>query len=271
MYFYNKIFISILLLINSCNIIAMDQISCKLATTEDAPDILDLFAHYASHDAAESVVIVPKIHRVGYIQSAINDRRLAIARAATVLVGIKKIYVVPDDHVQEVLGNELNVRPDNLLVAGAFGIDNQFRASAALSDVNLCPDDVYVYTGTDYTRPDFRGKGVNSQLYTYAFACLKESILNHFKNRQSRNIHLLYGLVKKNGPHNGVDGRTESILKSFRQFVQSLPIKQNKPIQFQSYQAQMPIFNPEAQELDLSAITHFIDGSGCILSYPVSQ
>jgi hypothetical protein len=270
MNFYNKMVMVTILLLSVNGSIAMD-ITCSEAKPEDTEKICNLL-EIAREEHTESLVIYPKKCITTKIQASIDEQKLFIAYIAKELVGMKKLYVVPNyQEAATVLQEELNVRAENQIAAGTFDIDHHFTPSSVFPDKTLTEQDIYIYTGTDYTKPQYRGLFINPKLYTYAFDAIKGTVAKLINQNNPHYLHLLYGLVQANGKNNGIEGRTISIEKSFRDFINQLPIEKNKPILFQSYQAQMPVFDAEAPEINKSSIINHIEGSGCVMSYSVSE
>ncbi len=264
MNFINKMLnVSLLLLLSNY----LHSMECSMAAKDDGNAVVELINKHAFKDACDSLVILPERFRREYIDSLIRKNRLFIAHQNQKVIGIKKLFVI--DNVQEreeILNSEIRATRSNLLVQGVFTPDNQFQPFDATAKYD--PKDVYIYTGLDYTQPDFRGQGINGFLYAFACNTIKDEVRKYIDLYHPHAIHMLYGLVKKNGPHGGIEGRTPSILASFRAMLQALGLATDK-ITFHSYQAYMPTFDPEAQKCVPLPDDKSIEGSGCVLTYNI--
>lgn len=256
-------------IINRSNTTQDVQLSC--ATEQDLSDVVDLINKQVAYDSQDRIVVVPEKFRSSVVENLIHGRKLFLARVAGVLVGLKKLYVEHDyARVHEMMTAELRVNYDNLQAEGILDASCQFNRGIIDSiKYSYQPDDIYVYTGLDYTKPEYRACNINGRLYEYAFAAIKNEILEKAKN--ASRIHLMYGLVEQNGQCHGTQGRTPAIVKAFRAFLQKSGIQfpPASDIIFRSYKSYMPQFDPKSEELIPLPDSSSIKGSGCLLTYRI--
>lgn len=261
----------LLLLYINFKLVPMEQLDSRLATLNDTEAVVSLINNHAAREASGLLVIVPEKFRTDYIKSLINHGQLFVALRGETIVGIKKLFIPDEQKVKELLYSELRVNPANQLVKGYFTADNQLHAINSSDTAYHNPTDTYIYTGLDYTHPIYRGMRINYILYTISLKSTRRAIIDSIVKNKSARLHMLYGLVKKNGPNDGTGGRTPSILQAFRRFIATLGVKFNDtdPIEFHSYRAHMPTFDPKSEELIPLPDNNSIEGCGCVLTYTI--
>jgi GNAT superfamily N-acetyltransferase len=134
------------------------EIEYRKANIDDVPGLLDLINNYAIKDN-DKIVILPEKFRANYIKELIEEEKIFVAMQTstssfpekTEIIGYKKLFLFTDkDELDSTLINELHCK-ELLDVNGAF-----------------------IYDGSDFTHPDYRGRGINSNLTLFALDSIKD-------------------------------------------------------------------------------------------------
>ena len=270
-----KIIILTLLSVYAASVMMASEYSYDIATTKDIPSLLSLINTQAILDA-DKIVIVPEKFRSMCLQSAIEKKRMFVAKDHQGnIIGYKKLFVITDPtEQQDILINEIRCMGGDTRCTLSGEIDNNgsiAEGAAALSDSTQT---TYVYTGGDFTIATHRGQGINSALTDASLNHIQDQIKTHIKENKSKSLALLYGITRANaGERPGAYGdRTPSIAQSFRSFVQDA-FNSTKAITFahHRYQAFKPSFDPASQELRPLPDNKSIEGFGCLLTYDLGE
>ena len=270
------IYSTIIILSYSFPIVGMEY---KRATHEDVKSIVDLMNTHACKES-DKIVIVPERFRAGYVQSAVDAGRLFVAVYDQKIIGYKKLFCVTDaEELNDILSSELRCSGTQPVVCGAAS-----RADMTVQDVSsdaitqlLSSPVTYIYNGADFTHPDHRGKGVNSQLTEYELNTVSQAVIEHFKDHQSTHLAMAYGLTQSNAGQERdlLDGRTHGIIKQFIPHVQTIANAVNAvsptSILLSRHHAFKPSFDPKATECKPLADDQAIPGYGCLIACTLQQ
>lgn len=189
------------------------QIKYRKATIDDIDAIAVLYSEIERSPDADKLVILPRRFRAEKLISVIEKERLFVAYDGGRLIGMQKLYVIPQDELDDTLKQEL-------------------RCTDTL-DETAC----YLYIGGAYTHPDYRHTGdrnpgfsVNNALVQYAYQFCKTC--------DARCI-LTFGTTADNIK------RKDTNVQEFEKYLQGL--RGQKPsFIIKRYPAIKPTFDPEA-------------------------
>lgn len=214
---------------------AVAQFVYRFAQISDIPQLLDAIEAAEHTPDAENIVILPRKFRERALRSAIEQNRLFVAcDAVGNLMGFKKLFVLTGKERDDVLNDEIRCTKP-----GCQG------APAHIIDETRC----YVYTGADFTLPDFRGQGVNKALMEYALSTLHVT---------EEKMVFVFGVTE----HSVEIKRQESILKAVQKFLGEHR-RQESYLEVAFYPAEKPTFETDAQEC--VPLEHGVPGYGYVL------
>lgn len=199
------------------------------ATIEDILDLLACIDAIEESPDVHNLVVLPKKFRANALRNAIEEQRLFVAYHGDRLVGFKKMYVVPQEELHELLHDEIRC-------TCAASVDGD---PVHTQQADLC----YIYTGGDYTDPAYRHDGacnlgfsVNNELFNYAFETLDIPV--------DQKIALVFGVTNANAGDSILAPfcRPQSIKKSFER------MRGHQCTQVSRYHAEKPTFEAEAQK-----------------------
>lgn len=265
------------------------------ASVDDIPGILLLYEGLDGDDS-ERLVVYPAEVRAQVLHEAITARRFFVARDETgVVVAFCKLYIVPQKELDDLVSDELGacayelgasaeefftLSPKKPAFAGVYNISpSQIRDfgvkidSMRLGDVapyQYRPEeDVYIYYGSAYTRPDHRGCGVNTDLEKFAFTSVLETI-SSLVGKRKFTLFYSYGVVKSNLKSN-------ARFRSFADFIckilgDKIADDSRVPIEFRGFSTHKPVIEvvdhracPSPLGSPLRASSP--DGFGCFVSF----
>lgn len=242
--------------------------SYRQASIEDFGAIQALFAT-ATADDYNRVVILPEPFRSENIQANLTAGKLFVAIDTTTnnIVSILKMHIVHEEDLFNLLLNELRCsRPNRLkLESGIFSSNQTYQPTN--TDFTATPNTLYLYLGGEFTRPDYRERGLNRTLEQQAYITLMPTTAHLCATNTIHRVNLLYGLV------DGNNVRTLSIIAQFMPFATSLRaqlglIEQPVLISFFAYKAYKPTFILNATGgLDVLPDQFCVPGRGCVLSF----
>lgn len=252
-------------------------LECRYAIDNDADALVKLINKKASKDS-DKIVVVPKLFRKQYIQSAVDAKRLFVACKGATIVGYKKLYCVTDQNeCIDILENELRCKEDALDTCQFISLQDHsaqesiFQKSAKIGDSQV----TYIYSGADFTHPDYRSKRINTSLTNFAFRALQGATIENINNKSASHIALLFGLTNFNAGRQLLDGRVEGIIKQFVSFAQEisdkLTYKRSSCIIASRYHAFKPSFNPQAIECIPLSDNQAVPGYGYQITYPLKE
>lgn len=263
----------ILIIVIACYSSAITGIEYKQATKDDVKGIVELINTHAYHDS-DKIVIVPEKFRAGYVHSAIDAGRLFVATHDQQIIGYKKLFCITDaNELDDILSNELRCKGVQPVVCSNVAVNDlscQHVSSDNIVDL-VSAQATYIYNGADFTHPNYRGMGVNSQLTQYALNVISQTLIGHIKDHKSTHLAMAYGLTQSNaGKETDVlDGRTHGIVKQFVPFVQSIAKAVNatspSTMLLGRYCAFKPSFDPNATECIPLPDQKAIPGYGCLM------
>jgi len=245
----------------------------RYAQLSDVPGLVELINKQAQKDS-DKIVVVPERFREGYVRSAINQSRLFVALHAGAIIGYKKLFCVTDKaESEDILKNELRAIGTQSVSSGS--IDPLLRAVSMIEPkqlpAELLDKSTVIYTGADFTHPNYRGKGVNTLLSEYAFNQLAPSVRAECDRRNSDYSVLVYGLTRYNAgeEHELLGGRTCSIVKQFLAFRSKINPLNNSAgkdaLEIHRFTAFKPSFDPHAIECVPLADDQAVPGYGYVL------
>jgi hypothetical protein len=263
------------------NASAMEQtITYHKATQPDAKHILYVINEHGIKDR-DKIVILPENFREGAINQAILNSRLYCAKKGSDnVVAFKKLFIIKDIvELNDITENEIRCHGQNNNFVDARIIDPINTKINYLSDKQVPSfshsNSVVIYFGGDYTIPSHRNQKINSHLTNYSFEEIKNDTIAIIQKNNLRQIVLLYGLTKANAGEtiDGID-RTPSIIKAFKQFINTIAVqcnyKTNTPLYLSRYKAFMPTFDPEATECKPLPDDQAIPGYGNVIIFPLT-
>lgn len=251
---------------------SISDISYRLATPTDIDSTLKLMNECAINDR-NKIVIVPKKFRRVYLEGAIKSEYLFAAYNKDIVVAYKKAYIVPNDQKDDLLRGEIRCRAGKRTRAGTYnGLTKEYTSLVHASSTDYPDTDIYIYTGADFTHPDYRGKGINTQLTHTAFDYLKGTTkkLLEASSDSCKRLVLAYGLTAFNAGEKGGEDRTPHIITSFTPFLESLGLDASH-IYHERFEAFMPTFDPSSDACIPLPDIKSVPGYGCILSVPLKK
>ncbi len=248
------------------------HVVCESAQHSDLPGILRLYEKAVINNTdTEKIVILPEHIREESIRSAICKKRLFVARINDTVVAFKKNYIVNDpSELQEILMHEFRFTENKIVSYRDMLIDqNKISTSDFVEKkYHFVSGSIYIYTGSDYTDPDYRGKGINTELSLNALASVVDK--TNFDT-----ITLIFGLTESNAecvPDKDHKDRVPSIAKAFAHTLKKCygivaPVK----FTHTKTKAYMPHFTYENGNLIISSDEKSTAGFGNMLTYKYSK
>lgn len=246
--------------------------SFELASEQDIDKITNIIDNDARHDS-QKIVILPKKFQKDILQKNIENGKLFVAKNNNSILGYKKLFVLENEEKHDVLVNEIRCTAEPVYQAKIYEnlefIDSQ-------DNLVINPDssnNLIIYTGGDYTLPQFRGCGINSKLMDYSLSLIKPEILEKLRDNKIIFLSLVYGITKYNsGQVPGDKGdRSYYIAKAFINFIKSLGFQDNIALDYARYKSFMPTFDYNSQELKPLPDEQSVPGFGCILTYKLNN
>ncbi len=197
--------------------ITLNSMEYRLATTKDIPAITDLFANFSADDR-EKVLTFPLHMQHDIITHSVADKKFFVAcePREKSIVSFLKAYPIRQESLDAILEKELHVKPPARVLEDttyAFPI-NGLVGTKKLGNpyTGQTPDDAiltplqkaliraghnmelcrYLYYGSAYTVPAYRGHGLSSGLLEYALSTKHDT----FKGKKF--LALVYGQVLAN-------------------------------------------------------------------------
>lgn len=242
-------------------------IQYEYATHTDLPQILNLYdiAHKNENDK-KKIVVLPQEIREASLANAIQKKRLFVARSGNTIVGFKKAYAIDNPkELDEILERELRFTENKIVFAAPITEEISHRPTYHQTTYHHIPHATYIYNGSDFTHPAYRGRGINSNLSHAAF----KIILQHHKNPVI--LKMVFGLTKYNAENDtskSYNDRLPAIAKLFAQSIRET-YRPEAPIFLDHAKtiAYMPIFTFHDGKLSISPDNESIEGLGNILTY----
>ena len=238
-----------------------DPIQPRVSTEEDAQGILNLINTHAIKDN-DKIVVLPESFRLENVRKGIAAKRYFVAydTSAKKIVAYKKLFLLQEEQERKnVLEEELRLQGGkSTFVDGACFLCNE---GPCLQSLSIVPTSiptpkqcVYIYTGGDFTHPDYRNRGVNSALTDYALNTVQSAVREQLLKNQVHQLALVYGLTHLNDYElylRGGASRTPHIANALARFIMLLqPTKKTNtiPIVHQRFKSCMPTFDLHASE-----------------------
>jgi hypothetical protein len=252
------------------------DVTCGRAVDGHIAKLVNLINTHACK-ADKQIVVVPEIHRHGYIEHGVHSNRFFVAQENKneEIVGFKKLFLVDDQQeLDNLLRNEIRCIDGKLLAQGMINLNDYTQEpldSDAAQPMYESPT-TYIYNGADFTQEAYRGQGINSQLTACALALITDDVIAHVKDNGSEYITMLFGLTDDNAGQtdNLLAGRSKGIVKLFDTLAQNVAQKTNsaKPTTMLASRslAFKPSFDPKSQECVPLSDDQSIKGCGCVLA-----
>ncbi len=250
------------------------HIDYRRATLPDVPGVLDLMNTQAVHDS-NKIVIVPERFRKQYLEGAVSSGSLFVASQGKNIVGYKKLFCINPANRDETINDELRLNTTPVA-----------QATVSLPDLQASPQPLvapsptsttYVYTGADFTHPQYRSKGINSNLTKHALTAVTKEAIEQCRRQKIAHIAMVYGLTQENAgvENNLLDGRTRGIVQQFMPFARRIAdacgSTQPTSMLLSRHAAFKPSFDPQATECRPLPDRSSIPGYGCMIACPLPQ
>lgn len=255
----------------SAPVFCMDNtpaVVCGIAQERDLPGILALYEKAATNgNDKEKIVIFPSEVREDLLRASLAKKRLFVAKVNDTVVAFKKNYIVTDpNELQEILTQEFRFTEDKVVSQRNVTADkNSFSGTDFVENIyRFSSKPVYIYTGSDFTAPDRRGEGINTELSSKAL----ELVLS---NANGDSVNLIFGLTEPNAEliaEKGHIDRVPGIAKIFASHMQRIH-KLSDPVKLTHHKtkAYMPHFTLVDGKLTVSSDAESTPGFGNILAY----
>lgn len=256
------------------------NITFQLASEQHLDAVIQLINEHACKEH-DKIVILPERFRRGYILQAIKDKRLFLALAGTKIIGYKKLFVMTDDQeLHDTLVNEFRCKGTDPASVGSLSINSFDTLEEQINHVDqatLNELTTYVYNGSDFTHPEYRGNRINEQLTCYALHSISKNTAALMKHTNSTGLALAYGLTHDNAGQEQqlLGGRSRSIVRSYLSFLKDI-VQQNHyepptELALSRYHACKPSFDPQDTECRPLDDSKSIPGYGCLITCLLTQ
>ncbi len=227
-------------------------IKYRQASEVDVNGIVSLYEHFSEDDKNKLLVFPPDMQKEEILKNVRKGRFfVACDKASKQIISFLKLYVVDPRDVGVILTEELCFGLGSPLIDDAcyyfpaervrdFSVPLK-RMDMACVETNdllspieknlICNNQLdsclYLYHGSAYTHPDYRGHGIYSNLLKYAFYKYHECFFG------KKHIALLYGQVNDNvGNVAIVRVFAECLAEVFAQFFPDMPFFAAYPLPF---------------------------------------
>lgn len=205
----------------------MDGIVYRLAVPDDMPRLMELVTNFDATDRHNLLVLPVREQQESSFSQAIAKGRLFVAlNEAGKILAYKKLYVVTEKgELEDITQNELRCATyegsyrepvDGIATLRIEELDATYAVHAQYDSSLILPSlsgSIAIYTGSDYTMHEYRGREINSRLTRFAL----RNILATISTDAIESVCLMYGVVEAlSGPYIE-DGRTGSIAHVFAQ------------------------------------------------------
>jgi len=246
----------------------------RQAQPSDLDKMLAIYKIF-NEDDAHKLLVLPEHIRVKAVTKNIELGRFFIATDRNgEIISFVKVFVIYDhDELQDVLQNELRFKPDGIKspeqrlydvkIEAVSDFSKEIKAAVVVESklpeyVFGSPECVYVYYGSAYTRREYRGLGIATELLSCALTGLEKQTLEDMQQDlglkrlfidsevpvevQASGIALVYGQVNANVGNMGQ-------LRPFVHFAQRMRAGLNTPaktrirVHHMSCQAYKPEFD----------------------------
>lgn len=247
-----------------------NRITYKQATMADIDDIIDLMQTWAILEK-EKVFVWPKKLCYEPIKKNIGEGKFFIARDSNsnALIAYKRIFYIDNEkELKRITQKEIRCANEEpiLVDVGKFDEFGNYEQINSLP-FSLLDNDICIYTGSDFTHPLYRNKGINDALMNFAFNQIKNKIAFAIDEKKAKRIVLFFGLVHTNASINlsKQKDRSFTIAHAFRSLCTSFTNK-NIFLQLYRYKAYMPVWDMNATEWYHIPDDQSIPKFGCVLT-----
>ncbi len=235
-------------------------IECRKAKPSDSNQIVSLFNTARESD---NLFIFPHCALKNNVGGNIKKKALFVAYKNEEMVSMRKLYIPtnPED-INFILNDEIRLTGPGSERAQK---DRFYNIEQLLDKKQVTPyktenypgiqkkivndKTLIIYSGSAYTKKEYRNQGINSKLTNYAFNQHLESTVKKIKQRNMNAICLVFGLAKNNKKQ----GRAITEARYFAKFINNirkkLPSITETTIIHRQSKAQLPTCDPNAKEL----------------------
>lgn len=257
-------------------------ISYRQAMADDIPALIQLIDSFTPDDK-HSLLVLPIHLRESSLQSAIQNGRLFVAiNDKEAVIAFKKLFVIKDDEEREsILVDEIRCLDRRGAYRAAHAGCGRFSINAAENHIRMDAQEslsssprhtLFIYNGSDYTLPEYRRLGINSELTRAALRIIYPQIREILAHSSYQTVGLVYGLVKELAGEQLIEGRTRAIALVLTQEIASLTDEIFPPvgglclecIRFDSYK-------PEFDPITGALIPDAVPGFGYLLSFSLGS
>ncbi len=253
-------------------IVAMeDSFEYSRASLQDVPALVELMNEEGHQE--EGIVVPSKSFRAAYFQGAVENDELYVVKHGSKVVGYKKLFLMDNkSKKQDILEHEIRClgQSSESLMKGTIQVCDEgviFQASADNQAQGGRP--VYMYTGGDFTKKKYRGRGLNKLLMQAALDAVRSKTKEAIETDNSDTLNIVYGITESNGAFNpgSICDRTLSIVKSFVPFAQSISNTNKNEVYHERFKAFKPSFAEDADEFKPLSDEFSVPGAGVVLTY----
>lgn len=221
--------LNILLFVSS----ACAEIIYREAKSNDISGILSLYENMPQ-ESKKNLFLFPTLElQKKAILKNIEKKRLVIALDGLNIIGFAKNFFAFEEELEEILHDELAIIKNETTLEQCLAYktyeitkkQNSFelfqpteQSTDNLVVLNSClkqkKSSIFIYTGGYYTHPNYRGKGINTQLCLYQLESIFKTIKEKMKKEKITYIALLYGQVLANTKHVGMVREFATCLQS---------------------------------------------------------
>ncbi len=244
----------------------------RLGSDADSECLLKIINEEAVDDS-NNIVIVPEKFRRNKVKQELQEQRLFVAVESNSgeIIGFKKLFVINNAKEQrDILQHEIRCLgnpSESHATISLGGLTVNVEKPVEYADLS---NDICVYNGADFTRKEYRGKGVNKNLTDFAWIIATQEIGEKISRSNPQNLIMVYGLVRDNSGTELCGGRTKSIVSSFVLFVKQNYATQDyasNVVNISRYSAYKPTFDPKSEVLQPLGDDQSIAGFGYVLLY----
>lgn len=260
-----------------------DSYEFRLATIEDTTNLEHLLAASSSEDR-QKIVVLPERIRHQALEGNIQKGRFFVCYSAHhELIAAKKVFVLDDpQELNDTLIHEIRAQdtdqqyktPEEHIVLNVAH-DTATDLGKAPTNLPNIAETLFIYNGADYTHPDHRRKGINTQLTAYALAFLRNTSYEALLNNKTT-LCLLYGLVIGSSKGTIAQTRTTSIARAFAHELSCIQSLFNQDPGDESINlscARFPAFKPEFDQENCTVLPdeQCVPGHGYLLSHQFKE
>lgn len=209
------------------------QITYREAKNDDLFGILLLYKTMPE-ESKKNLFLFPTIEmQKNAVLKSIEKKRIVVALDGSNVIGFAKNFFVFEKELEEILCDELAIVKNETMLAPClcyktYAVNKTqncfklFQPTEQSTDnfkiLNTClkqkNSSIFIYTGAYYTHPEYRGKGINTQLCLFQLETIFTTIQKRMQKEKITHIALLYGQVLANTKHVGMVREFATCLQS---------------------------------------------------------